>query len=339
MSMEYTDLFCEKYRPKNLDDVILSPNLREYFNTILSGDNPIIPNLLLWGHPGGGKTTIARIIKEKLNWDTMILNASETNGIDDIRNTVMRFTSTVSIKGNMKLVILEEADGLSNSVGGMGSSAQELLKNLIETTSSRVRFILLVNNIGKINEAIRSRMQEINVKPPSPDEDNSILLLIAKICISEGIKVPRNRDLKSIVNKYYPDIRKTLQVLQQMSYNEEKTLNYVDDISTRVDSISTDILSRLINSNKVSDTELSKIRQDVISNEKKFDGDYLLLMKSMFELVSKKNTDGNDKQTVFKRVLLLYINEYMIKHTMVVDKEINFYCLLIEILQQKDSIL
>ena len=141
--MTYKELYVEKYRPQNLDDMVIDPGIKKYFEDIFASDNPMIPNLLFRGRPGGGKTTLAKIIQKKLGWETLTINASEENGVDTMREKIVPFCQTMSVDGNMKLVILEEADGLS-SAGGSGSSAQELLKNLIETSSKYVRFILLV---------------------------------------------------------------------------------------------------------------------------------------------------------------------------------------------------
>lgn len=336
MKMDYTELFCEKYRPQTLDDVILEPKVREYFNSIMNVDEPVIPNLLLWGHPGGGKTTLAKIIRRRLGWDTLQLNASESSGIDAMRNTVMGFTSTVSLNGKMKLVILEEADGLSNNAsGGVGSSAQELLKNLIESTSSRVRFILLVNNVNKINEAIRSRMQEVCIRPPNPDdEEKEILKLLGRVVIAEGIKVTDPFDLKRLANSCYPDIRKMLQMLQQMSSNENHEFKFAPVANTRMELLARDILKRLMGSGELTNTGLMKLREDIINSEKVFDADYLSLMRCMFNILAAvdiKATDIAEGKFQRKCAAMLVINDYMIKHTSVVDKEINMFCLLIEL--------
>ena len=324
--MTYKDLYVEKYRPKTLDEMVIDPAIKKYFEDIFNSDEPTVPNLLFRGRPGGGKTTLAKIIQNKLGWETLTINASEENGVDTMRDKIVPFCQTMSVDGNMKLVVLEEADGLS-SAGGAGSSAQELLKNLIETSSKYVRFILLVNNISKIDAPIKSRMQEFEIVPPSIDQSKDLLKYLVKIVVSEGIKLKDKNDLIKLIKTYYPDIRKILQVLQQCSFNEENEFRFDsienDDVSTIVDKILSTVFKK-----DVGDAEMTDLRSYYIENEQKFFGDYHLLMKAMFEKMTKKHptTQEGYKKKIF---YLKTIQDYMYKHTFVIDKEINFFALLI----------
>ena len=327
--MTYSDLYVEKYRPQSLDEMVIDPGIKAYFQEIFDSDNPIIPNLLFRGKPGGGKTTLAKIIQKKLGWETLILNASEENGVDTMRDKVVSFCQTMSIDGGMKLVILEEADGLSSS-GGNGSSAQELLKNLIETSSKYVRFILLVNNISKIDAPIKSRMQEFEIVPPSLDKSKDILRYVLNIIIKEGIHLRDKNDVIRLIKSNYPDIRKILQILQQCSYNERHEFVPIDAANDDVDGIVDEILSALRDSN-ITDDKLMQIRKNYIAEESKFSFDYLILMRIMFEKVAKKQVLNREE---FKRkmVWLQKIQEYMYRHNFVVDKEINFFAMLVSLI-------
>ena len=338
--MQYSDLFCEKYRPQTFDDVVMDDNVRILIKSIFDKEDPVIPNLLLWGHPGGGKTTIAKIIQKTLGWETLKINASEENGIDDMRNKVVGFTDTVSINGKMKLVILEEADGLSKS-GGMGSSAQELLKNLIESTSSRVRFIMLVNNISKIDPAITSRMQEIHVMPPKLSKDNQALLrLIGRVVTAEKISVPNKQDLVTLINKCYPDVRKMLQVLQQFSSNEKHEFVFSQEVENRAESIAKNVLNMVFTECKgkrMTDFKLMEIRKYIIENEGIFDVDYHVLLKAMFEAVANCESKGPAMDKI-KRGIMISLADHMQKHTSCIDKEINAFCAVIEIAEVIESV-
>ncbi len=326
--MTYADLYVEKYRPKSLDEMIIDPGIKAYFENIFKSDNPVIPNLLFRGRPGGGKTTLAKIIQKKLGWETLTINASEENGVDTMREKIVPFCQTMSVDGNMKLVILEEADGLS-STGGSGSSAQELLKNLIETSSKYVRFILLVNNISKIDAPIKSRMQEFEIIPPPLSESKDILKYLLRIVIAEGIKLRDKEDLIKLIKTYYPDIRKTLQVLQQCSFNDDKEYRPDAVLTANVIEI-VDQIYHVVFKKDVSDSDMTELRAYYIENEAKFLGDYHMLMQAMFErLMGKKpaTQEGYKKKIACLRT----IQEYMYRHTFVIDKEINFFAMLISV--------
>ena len=122
--MDITDIWVEKYRPTKLEDVVLSDDARGYFNNVKQTGN--LPNLLLVGSPGVGKTTLAKvIISDILNAQYLYINASDENGIDTIRTKVLNFAQTQSIFGTIKVIILDECDGLS-------LDAQKALRNSME---------------------------------------------------------------------------------------------------------------------------------------------------------------------------------------------------------------
>ena len=327
--MNYEDLFVEKYRPKTLDEMVIDPSIKKYFEDIFNSDSPMIPNLLFRGRPGGGKTTLAKIIQKRLGWETLTINASEENGVDTMREKVVSFCNTMAMDGGMKLVILEEADGLSSS-GGSGSSAQELLKNLIETSSKYVRFILLVNNISKIDAPIKSRMQEFEIVPPGIDESKDLAKYILKIAIAENIKLEDPNDIVTLIRTYYPDIRKMLQVFQQCSFNEDGKFRLSSIAVDDVDEIVSRILSKI--SAKTENSDLMEIRQYYISNEKKFSSDYSVLMRKMFErIVSRSPTSRGG--FVLKMEFIKTIQDFLYQHVFAVDKEINFFSLVVSLVR------
>jgi len=156
--MNFSNLWIEKYRPKTLDDIILSDDTR---NFILScKDKKEIPNLLFSGIQGIGKTSLAKIIvNDILACQYLYINASDENGIDTIRNKVVGFSKTKSLDGNLKVIILDEVDGIS-------LEAQKALRNTMEEYSFNTRFILTGNYKHKIINALISRCQELNLTPP-----------------------------------------------------------------------------------------------------------------------------------------------------------------------------
>ena len=326
--LTYNDLYVEKYRPTTFEEMVLTDDVRQFFTNIFSQDNPVIPNLLLYGRAGGGKSTLAMILRQKLGWETLRIKASEENGIDAIRTKVSGFVETKSIVGSMKLIILEEADGLSKD-SGKGTSAQQVLKNLIEDNSARIRFIMTCNDVSKIDEAIKSRMEEFFIRPPDPYKNNEILKYVIRVMKSEGIGVDDVDDLKDLVYKSYPDIRKTLNVLQQYSNNPEHKFSPNVTIVYQSDRIADDIITAL-NKKNIDDASLTELRKHVMDNERLFDGNHYILMRSMLERIAKeppRSVTGFDK----KRSIVCLIYEYMCRCKDAIDSEIHMYALIVNL--------
>lgn len=190
-------LFTEKYRPKTFDQIV---GLKVPFKSVTE-----LPNLLLGGRCGIGKTTLAKVIASTFDTDVLYLNASNERGIDVIRNKVLEFASTMSIGGRMKVVHFDEADGLT-------FDAQNTLRNVMEEYSGNCRFIFTCNNIGKIIDPIRSRCTEINLSTP---DKKDILAYLQTIIVAEKIKIdPKDMDMLVSIN--YPDIRAMVNALQHV---------------------------------------------------------------------------------------------------------------------------
>lgn len=338
--MNYKDLFVEKYRPTELEHMVLAPAIRKYYEKLLSEKN--IPNTLFYGKPGGGKTTLARIIARKLDWETLELNASDENGVDTIREKVATFCNTVSLDGEKKLVIFEEADGLS-SAGGNGSSAQQILKNLIEESSDNVRFIMTVNDLSKMDAAIKSRMELVQICPPKGDDGlyKDIIRRLYAICKEEGITFDFNKEdgiealpLYKIAKDCYPDMRKAVDTLQRLSHNDEKKLVYEKQGNGSVIEVGINVTYGLIDkflTHRVEESrinaELTNLRSYVIGAEDSFGADYHELMKRCLLNFIGTVEVPDDK----KREIVLEIQDRMKWYTMVLDKELHFFAMLISV--------
>jgi len=188
-------LYTEKYRPGKFSEIVgLTVDLTKLDS---------LPNLLLAGRCGIGKTTLAKVIAKEYNCDVLYLNASDERGIDMIRGKVKEFASTMSINKRVKLVHFDEADGLT-------FDAQNTLRNIMEEYSNNTRFVFTCNNVAKIIEPIRSRCMEINLAtPPMPD----IEVYLARIIGAENIPIPA-QDVSNIISINYPDIRSMVNALQ-----------------------------------------------------------------------------------------------------------------------------
>lgn len=194
-------LWVELFRPQNLEQYIGSEENMKRFKSFI--DKNDIPHIILAGSAGLGKSSLARLLVNNMNCDYIILNASDENGIDVIREKVKSFASSASFKP-LKVVVLEEASFLTGP-------AQEALKNIIEEFSENTRFIFTANYLGKIVEPIQSRCEIYEFTAPSKTQ-------IAKH-ITENIldKLEIKYDLKEVaqlINDCYPDIRSTIKYLQ-----------------------------------------------------------------------------------------------------------------------------
>ena len=190
--------FVEKYRPKKFEDVV---GLDEKIVKLVNKD---IPNLLFIGPAGTGKTTVARIVVNKMGGQCLELNASDERGIDTIRNKIKNYVRTQSIDGGLKFVFLDEADGLSRD-------AQQSLRTMMEKYSGHCRFILTANYINKIIDPLKSRCNVIEFGQPDKQDCKNKLGYILE---AEGIAPEQGEDLLSIVEHCYPDIRRMINTLQ-----------------------------------------------------------------------------------------------------------------------------
>lgn len=293
-------LWVEKYRPTTLDGIILDKSIKDKLKEYK--DDEQIPHLLLVGSAGIGKTTTARIlVNEVLDCDSMMINASDESGVDTIRSKVKSFATSASLQDKLKVVVFGEADGMSKT-------AQDSLKEIIEDCSETTRFIFTANNLSKLSEPIRSRCQRIDLKCSLKDFVNHC----ASIMKQEGIKVNKGVFL-NICKNSFPDFRLCINELQQNIVNKE-----LREIVVSEDSFVSELWKR------IDKDEPEKVRNFCIEHGANF-GSHCELMIDM----ARYSFDNHDVNR--SRKLIMLLNDYMFKDTTVVDKEINFYCLLIEL--------
>ena len=294
----FNNLYVEKYRPQTLSDLVLSDSNRKYFDSITDE----IPNLLFVGTPGLGKTTLARIlVNDVLECQYLYINASDENGIDTIRSKVVGFSQTKSLDGKHKVVILDEADGIT-------IDGQRALRNTMEEYSSMTRFILTANYKHKIIPAIQSRTQFFDLTPPFDD----VVKRIVDIVKQEGIKIESDQkpNFVNLIKQNYPDIRKVLNSIQKATIDSKFTVEITLD--------NNDIISKI--HEYVTSKNVLKLRKYLIDNENEFQGDYHNLMKQYLNHVYTSGLDDNKK-----RQYIVTISDHMYKDVFVLDKEINAF--------------
>ena len=299
-------LFVEKYRPTDLSTFVGNNEVKNTIQKYL--DQNDIQNLLFYGSPGCGKTTLARLIVKNINCDYLYINASDENGINIIREKVKNFASSASFKP-LKVIILDEADFIT-------IEGQMATRNIIETFSRSTRFILTCNYIERIAEPIQSRCLALKIVPPSKKE---IAYHLDKILEQEEIKYETN-DLVYLINKFYPDLRKTLNVIQLSS----KSGSLVLDKSILIES---SYKLKILEELKKSKPNWRTIRQ-IIANSNI--GEFEDLYKFLFEKASEylPNQEG---------LVSIYINEHNFQSQFAIDREINCMSLIARIIELKKN--
>lgn len=303
MSM-FDNLWIEKYRPDCLDDIVLSDDNRKIFNKFLADQD--IPQLLFIGPAGIGKTSLAKIItKQILKCQYLYINASDENGIDTIRSKVTNFSKTKSYDGSIKVIILDESDGIS-------LEGQRCLRNTMEEYSGFTRFILTANYKHKVIPALQSRCQSYDLVPPQQMFiDRCMDILSRENCTNMD---ECHDKIEQLCKKHYPDLRKTVNELQKCVIDGRFELK----AGVKQESFAKNI------HNLVMTGKTLKLRKLIIENESKFNSDYPELMKQLFDHVHDVKLDDD-----VKRRQLLTIAEHIYRSAFVADQEINFYsCLL-----------
>lgn len=298
--MHDTIIWYERFRPNDLDQLSLDEKYRDKFEEYIEEEE--IPHLLFHGPPGSGKTTIANILINELASNSLALNGSSSDrGVNTIKTSVKQFAmSKPKRKGKKNIIFFDEADGLT-------IDAQRALKNTIETYQTNCRFIFTCNNISKIDDAIYSRCQVFHFESFPFEEVTALCLRILK---KEKIEYKRRKDIDTIVERYYPDVRSVLNNLQACCVSGKLTTDYLDKFNPET-------FWELLDSGNI--PALREMYMHV--------NDFTRLYQVLFNEYAAEIKDN------FKRAdMMIEIAEYMYKDKFVADREINFTACILEIL-------
>ena len=304
-------LWVEKYRPRKIEDCILSQDIKETFSQFLSQKE--IPNLLLSGTAGTGKTTVARALCEELGADYIIINGSdEGRQIDTLRHKIKNFASTVSLteQSNHKVVIIDEADYMN------ADSVQPALRNFIETFYNNCRFIFTCNYKNKIIPALNSRCTVIDFTIKNGQKVKTAKSFMERMSVllkSEHIEFDK-KVLAELIQKYYPDFRRTINELQRYS------------VRGKIDSGILFSLSEANNKELVKTLKAKKfndMRKWVVNN---IDKEPASLFRGIYDILY----EALDSKSVPQAILI--IAGYQYKAAFVADQEINMVACLTEIM-------
>ena len=307
-------LWVERYRPKKIDDCILPQSLKETFGDFVKKGE--IPNMLLCGSAGTGKTTVARALCEELGCDYIVINASLENGIDTLRTKIANFCSTVSFNGGPKVVILDEFDHAQQN------SFQPAFRAFLEEFSDNVRFILTCNFKNRIIEPIHSRcsVYEFAIdKADRPKIASKFMQRLKQILVTENIQYDE-KVVAALLMKHFPDYRRVLNELQRYSSSgiiDEGVLANVQEVS----------IKGLIKALKEKD--FKSMRKWVVEN---VDNDVSLIYRkiydNMYEIVKPQSIPN----------LVLLLADYQCKSAFVADQEINLVACLTECMATVDFV-
>jgi len=299
-------LWTEKYRPKTINECILPERLKKPFQEYVNSGE--IPNLLLSGGAGVGKTTVAKAMCEEVGCDYMIINGSDETGVDNVRYKIKNYASSMSLAGGRKVIIVDEADYLS-------PNAQAAFRNVIEEFAGNCSFIFTCNFKNKIIEPLHSRCANVEFTLKNPEKAamaGAFFKRIQGVLQSEDIKFD-DKVIAELVKKHFPDFRRVINELQRYSKFGEIDTGILAQI---VEVGLNDVIKFL------KEKDFGNIRKWVASNDIDSAALYRKLYDALYDVLAP--------QSIPQAVIILA--DYQYKHAFVADAEINTVACLTELM-------
>jgi len=303
-----TFLWVEQYRPKTVNTCVLPQTLKNTFIEFVEQGN--VPNVILSGGPGVGKTTIAKAVLDEIGATYMMINGSEESGIDVLRTKIKNFASTVSLEGGRKYLILDEADYLNPQ------STQPALRGFMEEFHKNCGFILTCNYKNRLVEPLHSRCSVVDFTIPNSEKPklaSEFMKRVIEILTTENVKYDE-RVIAEIINKHFPDWRRVLNELQRYSVSGTIDAGILVDIAEIN-------IKELMHSMK--NKEFTNVRRWVVDN---LDMDHVRLYRSIYDSLYT----FLDHSSIPHAVVILA--EYQYKAAFSADQEINLLACLTELM-------
>ena len=303
-------LWVEKYRPKTIRDCILPDELKKTFGLFVQDKH--IPNMILSGGPGVGKTTVAKAMIDEIGSTYMMINGSEESGIDVLRTKIKNFASTVSLEGGRKYLIIDEADYLNPQ------STQPALRGFMEEFHKNCGFILTCNFKNRLIPPLHSRCSVVDFIIPNeqkPKLASRFFARVGDILNSEGVKF-EPKAVAELMNKFFPDWRRVLNELQRYSASGQIDAGVLVNLSENN-------LNELYGHLK--DKNITEVRKWIVSN---LDNDPVRIFRRIYDSLY----DYLDSSTIPHAVVIL--GEYQFKSAFVADQEINLLAFFTELMGQ-----